>query len=100
MRPRLRIALARLAAVLMTGVLLVAWVAFVASPPFGGGIQLAPLFENLAEALYELPSNPAGFLQLVPLLAVLALVVFPPLAIGLYLYTKVILTVLAGHTRA
>lgn len=99
MRPRLGIAIARLATVVITGVLLVAWVAFVTSPPFGGGIQLAPLFKNVAEALYELPSNPAGFLQLVPLLAVLAAVVFPPLAIGLYLYTKVIVPVLAGHTR-
>src|SRR5688572_13933258 len=100
MRPRPRIALARLAGLVLTGVILVAWVAFVANPPFGGGIQLAPLFENVAETLYELPSNPGGVQQLVPQLAVLALVGFPPFAIGLYLYTKIVLTVLAGHTRA
>jgi hypothetical protein len=100
MRPRLRIGGARLAGVVLTGVLLVAWDAFVANSPVGGGIQLAPLFENVAETLYELPSNPGGIRQLVPQLAVLALVVFPPVAIGLYMYTKIILTVLAGRTRA
>lgn len=99
MAPRWSVAFARLVGVVFAGVLLVAWVVVIGNPPFGGGIQLGPQIENLAESIYELPSDGAVVVQLVPLLGILALVVYPPIAIGLFVHSR-ILTVLGRSTRA